>query len=268
LKKTCSTEPKNIQRRIKVGLLDDKVIIVTGATSGIGEATALEIAREGGKVALAGRREDRGKAILEKIKKEKGSGYFIQTDVTKEGDIKNLVDLTEKKYGKLDGAFNNAGVANIFGTLDTIATDDYEQLMDVNLRSVFLCMKYEIPKMIKNGSGAIVNCSSMVAVTEFPQFGVYGATKHGVIGLTKSAAVDHGKDGIRVNCILPGPIETEIWNPIPDGRHIVKNLAEATLLKRTGKPVEIAKPVVFLLSDSASFITGACLSIDGGITAM
>ena len=251
-----------------MGLLDDKVIIVTGATSGIGEATAIEIAREGGRVVLAGRRRERGKAILEKIEKEKGIGYFVQTDVTKEEDIKNLVDLTEKEYGKLDGAFNNAGVANIFGSLDTMATDAYDQLMAVNLRSVFLCMKYEIPKMIKNGSGAIVNCSSVVAVKAFPQFGVYVTTKHGVIGLSKSAAVDHGKDGIRVNCILPGPIETEIWDPLPDGNQIVKNLAEASCLNRSAKPVEIAKPVVFLLSDSASFITGALLNIDGGMTAM
>ncbi|HPD60386.1 MAG TPA: SDR family oxidoreductase [Thermodesulfobacteriota bacterium] len=251
-----------------MGLLDDKVIIVTGATSGIGEATAIEIAREGGRVVLAGRREDRGKAILKKIKKEKGIGYFVRTDVTKEKDIKNLVDLTEKKYGKLDGAFNNAGSANLFGTLDTITTDAYDQLMDVNLRSIFLCMKYEIPKMKKNGSGAIVNCSSMVGLVAFPQFGVYVATKHGVIGLSKSAAVDHGKDGIRVNCVLPGPIETELWSHFSCGSEVVKNLADSTLLKRSAKPIEIAKPVVFLLSDSASYITGALLSVDGGITAI
>lgn len=247
-----------------MGILDGKVVIVTGATSGIGESTAIEIVREGGIVILAGRREAQGNAVVAKIKQEGGSALFVQTDVTVETDIKNLVNQTIKEYGRLDAAFNNAGIFGTIGTLDMISTNTYENIMDINLRSIYWSMKYEILEMKKSGGGAIVNVSSLAGIMGIPQAGVYAATKHGVIGLTKTAAMEFAKDNIRINCVLPGPIETELWEHLPDGKQMLQNLGNNAPMNRYGKPIEVAKPVVFLLSDGASYITGTQLIIDGG----
>ena len=247
-----------------MGILDGKVVIITGATSGIGEATALEVAQEGGVAILAGRRTELGDAVVAKIKHEGGTALFVKTDVTVEKDIKNLINHTIKKYGRLDAAFNNAGVIDATGTLDVLSTETYENIMNINLRSIYWSMKYEIPEMKKNGGGAIVNTSSLAGIMGIPQSGVYAATKHGVIGLTKTAAMEFANENIRVNCVLPGPIETELWNQLPDGKQMLQNSGNAAPLNRYGKPIEVAKPVVFLLSNGASYITGTQLIIDGG----
>lgn len=247
-----------------MSILDGKVVIVTGATSGIGEATAMEVVREGGIVILAARRKERGDAIVAKIKHEGGTALFVQTDVTVEEDIKNLVNHTIKKYGRLDAAFNNAGTLDATGTLEVTATEAYENLMNLNLRAIYWSMKYEIPEMRKSGGGAIVNTSSLAGIMGIPQSGVYAAAKHGVIGLTKTAAMEFAGEQIRVNCVLPGPIKTELWDRLPDGQQILQNSGIAAPMNRYGKPVEVAKPVVFLLSEGASYITGTQLIIDGG----
>jgi NAD(P)-dependent dehydrogenase (short-subunit alcohol dehydrogenase family) len=249
-------------------MLTGKVIIVTGATSGIGAATATEAAREGGQVVLAGRREERGEAVVARIKQEGGTALFVRTDITKEADVQQLISRTIKEYGRLDGAFNNAGVLEAIGPLDTITTESYENLMGVNLRSIYWCIKYEVLEMKKTGGGAIVNCSSIGGTVTAPGFGAYVSAKHGIIGLTKAAAVDFAADRIRVNCVMPGPVETEIWESFPAGEQWLQGFGQATPMKRHAKPVEIAKPVIFLLSDGASYVTGTQLLIDGGYTAL
>ena len=248
-----------------MGILQDKVVVVTGATSGIGEATALEIAREGGIPVLAGRREERGQALVSAIGEKGGRALFVATDVMVEGDIKRLIEETLSHFGRLDGAFNNAGILDCLGPLDTITTESYQKLMDVNVRSVFWSLKYEVPALKERG-GAIVNCSSTAGAVTAANFGVYVSAKHNLVGLTKSAAVDYAPYGIRVNCVLPGAVETEIWNPFPDGKAWMNALGAAAPIKRHAQPLEIAKPVVFLLSDGASYMTGSQVMVDGGYT--
>lgn len=247
-----------------MNLLKDKVMIVTGATSGIGAETAVEMAQQGASVVLAGRRVEKGEAVVDRIKSTGGTALFVQTDVTKESDIKNLVEQTVKHYGRLDGAFNNAGTNRQAYLLADTPTELFESLYDVNLRSFFLCMKYEILEMKKSGGGAIVNTSSIVGIVTASGYASYVACKHGVEGLTKTAAIDYAKDNIRVNTVLPGPIETELWDYIdPTLLDVFGNL---TPMGRYAAPSEVAKPVVFLLSDWASYITGTHLVIDGGYT--
>ena len=246
-------------------MLQDKVIIVTGATSGIGKATALEIAREGGIPVLAGRREDRGHAAVKEIEAMGGRALFVPTDVTVERQIEDLVSKALSAYGKLNGAFNNAGVLDCIGPIDVIDTEAYENMVKVNVASVFMSIKHEVAAMKENG-GAIVICSSTAGAVSAPNFGVYVSTKHSLVGLTKSAAVDYIGYGIRVNCVLPGAVETEIWDKFPDGDKWMNALGGAAPIRRPAKPEEIAKPVVFLLSDGASYMTGAQVAVDGGYT--
>ncbi len=246
--------------------LKDKVIIITGATSGIGAATALEAAREGATVVLAARREEVGSALVARIREQGGTAMFVRTDVTQEKDLENLVARTVREYGRLDGAFNNAGTLGAVGALDGMSAESYQQLMDLNLRSIFLSMKYEIPELKRRG-GSIVNCSSISGKIGVAGFGVYMTTKLGVIGLTKGAAMDHAAEGIRVNALCPGPVETELWDPFAEqGQQMLHGFGAATPMKRHARPEEIARPAVFLLSDGASYITGTELVVDGGYT--
>lgn len=250
-----------------MGVLEGKVIIVTGATSGIGKATALEIGRQGGIPIVAGRREDRGLEVVEEILAMGGKALFVKTDVMLEEDVARLVSETVKTFGKLDGAFNNAGGLGCIGPMETVETSDYQDLVNLNVRSVFWSIKYQVEAMKEKG-GSIVNCSSTAGVVTAPNFGIYVSTKHNLVGLTKSAAADYAPYGIRVNCVLPGAVDTEIWNPYPDGKDWMAVLAGAALIPRPAQPEEIAKPVVFLLSDGASYMTGAAVPVDGGYTAL
>ena len=180
-----------------------KVAIVTGGTSGIGRATAVAYAREGAKVVVAGRREAEGDETVRLIRKEGGDGMFVATDVAKEADVKSLVGRTLDKFGRLDFAFNNAGIEHEPTPLLEQKAATYEQVMDINVKGVWLCMKYEIPAMLQSGGGAIVNTSSIAGVVAFPGIEIYAASKHAVIGMTKSAAVEFAKQGVRINAVLP-----------------------------------------------------------------
>ncbi len=245
-------------------LLENKVALVTGATSGIGRASALALGREGAKVIVSGRRQEEGKKTVSMIKKAGGEAFFIRADVRRDADIKNLIKNTLKKYGRLDIAFNNAGILED-GPLVQMREDNYRRIFDTNVKGVFLSMKYEIP-VLKNG-GSIINTSSMAGVIGFNNIALYDASKHAVIGLTKSAALETAKRNIRINAICPGAIDTPLFNKMSMSPKERKESAKMHPLGRIGRPEEIAEMVVFLSSAKASFITGSAILVDGGFTA-
>lgn len=252
--------------------LQGKVALVTGATSGIGKASAIALAKAGAKVVLAGRRIEAGSAIAESIVASGGDAIFVQTDVGDEAQIQNLIERAVAKYGKLDIAFNNAGVEGEFGIITAEQTaEHYQSVFDINVKGVLLAMKHQIPAMLANGSGAIINTASTAATIGIPSAGIYAASKHAVLGLTRSTALEYAQQGIRVNAISPGGVETEMMqraNGTPEeaseGREFFKSLHP---LGRFATPEEIAETVVFLASPAAAFMTGSNLVTDGGWTA-
>jgi NAD(P)-dependent dehydrogenase (short-subunit alcohol dehydrogenase family) len=251
----------------------DKVALITGGSSGIGRATAIAFAREGAKVVVTSRRENEGKETVRLIKEVGSEGLFIRTDVSKEVDVKAMVEETVKAYGHLDYAFNNAGIEGNIAPLAEQTVDDYESVLGINVRGVFLSMKYEIPQMLKNGGGAIVNMSSVLGLIGFPGTALYVASKHAVLGLTKSAALEYAKSGIRINAVSPGAIETDMVDrfvgKVGVGKEgeLRQQVAAMHPIGRMGKPEEIASAVLYLCSDGASFVTGQTLALDGGFTA-
>jgi NAD(P)-dependent dehydrogenase (short-subunit alcohol dehydrogenase family) len=247
-----------------VGKLDGKVAIVTGGSSGIGRATAVAFAKEGAKVVVAARRNSEGEETVRLAKEAGGEALFVQTDVTKAVDIEALVNKTLETYSRLDCAFNNAGSGKA-NPLTQMSESDWDFDLAVNLKAVWLCMKYEIPAMLRSGAGAIVNMASQGAIIGVPNFSSYCAAKGGVISLSRTAAIEYAQDKIRVNIVSPGAIKTELLSEIPADQ--LQEIEAAIPLKRAGQPEEIAAAVAWLCSDSASFVTGQNLAIDGGYTA-
>ncbi len=247
-------------------MTDQKVAIVTGASSGIGRATAVALAKQGVKVTVAARRAKEGEETVHLVKEAGSEGIFVKTDVANEDNVKSLVEKTVKRYGRLDYAFNNAGVVEDPSSLIEQTSNVFDQIMNVNVKGVWLCMKYEIPEMIRSGGGAIVNTSSGAGVIGIPQQPVYSASKHAVLGMTKSAALEYAKSGIRINAIAPGLVETEMLEEVAeDNKQLIESLKSKTPIGRIGDPQEIANAVVWLLSDKASFVLGHTLLVDGGI---
>ncbi len=242
-----------------------KVAIVTGGSSGIGRATAVAFAREGVKVVIAARRIDESKETLKMIEDAGSEGMFVRSDVSNEKDVKILVEKTVENYGRLDYAFNNAAIHAPMVSLVDELSDDFDNVMGVNVKGVWLSMKYEIPQMIKNGGGVIVNMSSGVGIVAMPQMAINVASKHAVLGLTKSAALEYAKSGIRINAMAPGLIETDMVRGFFEGKPQFMEKAKAMHpIGRLGKPEEIANAVVWLCSDKASFVTGHTMIVDGG----
>jgi NAD(P)-dependent dehydrogenase (short-subunit alcohol dehydrogenase family) len=241
---------------------------VTGGSSGIGRATAVALAKEGVRIAVAARRTSEGEETVRLVKEAGSDGIFVNTDVTNENDVRSFVEKTVTTYGKLDYAFNNAGIEQTMAPLAEQTVEEFDQIMKVNVRGVWLSMKYEIPEMIKNGvgGGAIVNNSSVAGIMGFPQMAIYIASKHAVLGLTKSAAQEYAKSGIRINAIAPGGVKTEMANRVSeDNPQFLETLTSMHPIGRLANPEEIANAVVWLLSDNASFVLGHTLLVDGGI---
>jgi len=243
---------------------EGKVVLVTGGTSGIGKAAASEFAGAGAKVVLTGRREKEGEEVVRKIKKLGGDAAFFRADIAKDADVKKMVDFTVDQYGKLDVAFNNAGV-EWKGPLDQATEAEYRRIFDTNVWGVLNSMRHEIPAMLKNGGGAIVNTSSVAGHAGLAGVSVYIASKHAVEGLTKAVALEFAKQNIRINAVAPGPIATEMWDRFAgDARDQVISLIPAA---RVGAAEEIAAAVLYLASDAAKFTTGTSLVVDGGFIA-
>jgi NAD(P)-dependent dehydrogenase (short-subunit alcohol dehydrogenase family) len=245
-----------------------KVALVTGGTSGIGRATAIAYAQHQAKVVVAGRRVEEGEETVRLIKEAGGEALFVRTDVTQEAEVKAMVDQAIRVFGRLDIAFNNAGTHGEDPSLIEQVDAEYDRMMNANVKGVWLSMKYEIAQMLKQGSGAIVNTSSILGVIAMPSVPLYTASKYAVVGLTKAAALQYAKSGIRINAVGPGAIETDMFENATGGQDEAKAyMAGLHPMGRVGKPVEVANAVVWLSSDSASFVTGEILMVDGGYVA-
>lgn len=246
-------------------MTDQKVAIVTGGSSGIGRATAIALGKEGVKIAIAARRAKEGEETVRLVKEAGSDGILVNTDVSNEDDVKSLVEKIIKTYGRLDYAFNNAGIEEMMTPLIDQTSEIFDQIMNVNVKGVWLCMKYEIPEMIRTGGGAIVNMSSVAGVMGFPQMPIYIASKHAVLGLTKSAALEYAKSGIRINAVAPGGVETDMAKRVGSDHQFIETLTSMHPIGRIADPEEIANAVVWLLSDKASFVLGHTLLVDGGM---
>src|SRR5882724_9906550 len=252
-------------RRTIMNEFQGKVAIVTGGTSGIGRAAAVAYAREGARVVVAGRRAAEGEETVRLLQAQGGEGIFVTTDVSKAAQVKELVERTMQKFGRLDFAFNNAGVEQEPTPFLEQNEETYDRVMDINVKGVWLSMKYEIPAMLKTGGGSIVNTSSSLGVVGMPGVEIYVASKHAVIGLTKSAALAFGKQGIRINAVLPAAIETDMLQRFVGDNHEMRDyLNDKHAIGRIGRPEEIADAAIWLSSSKASFVTGHSLLVDGG----
>ncbi|HET6730318.1 MAG TPA: SDR family oxidoreductase [Nitrososphaeraceae archaeon] len=251
-------------------MTNQKVAIITGGSSGIGRATAVALSKEGVNVAIAARRTKEGDETVQLVKEAGSDGIFVKTDVAND-DVRALVERTVKMYGKLDYAFNNAGIGEMMTPLIEQTSTVFDQIMNVNVKGVWLSMKYEIPQMIRSGGGAIVNMSSVAGVMGLPQLPIYVASKHAVLGLTKSAALEYAKSGIRINAVAPGTVDTDpirigrLVRAAEDNEKFLETLKSMHPIGRIADPEEIANAVVWLLSDKSSFVLGHTLLVDGGM---
>ena len=247
-------------------MLNQKVAIITGGSSGTGRATAVALAKEGVKVVVAARRAKEGEETVHLVKEAGSDGIFVKTDVANEDDVRSLVEKTVKTYNRLDYAFNNAGIGETTTPLVEQKSNVFDQIMNVNVKGVWLCMKYEIPQIMRSGGGAIVNMSSGAGVIGFPQKSIYAASRHAVLGLTKSAALEYAKSGIRINAVAPGTVDTDtLKRAAGDNKQFLETLKSMHPIGRIGDPEEIANAVVWLLSNKASFVLGHTLLVDGGM---
>jgi NAD(P)-dependent dehydrogenase (short-subunit alcohol dehydrogenase family) len=245
-----------------------KVALVTGGASGLGRVTALALAHEGARVVVADIAVDEGEATVRLIADAGGQGLFVKADVTQSNEVEAMVQATLKAYGRLDLALNNAGIDGVRARTAKYPEDVWHQVINLNLTGVFLCLKYELPVMVAQGGGVIINMSSVAGVTGFPGHAAYTASKHGVIGLTKTAALDYAKAGIRVNAICPAYTRTPMLSRMLEQKpELEAKLIARVPLGRLGTAEEIAQAAIYLFSDAAAFITGQSLVMDGGIVA-
>jgi NAD(P)-dependent dehydrogenase (short-subunit alcohol dehydrogenase family) len=244
------------------------VVLITGALTGIGRATALAFAREGARIVISGRHNEEGQKLVGELGRLGAEAEFVQSDVRHEDDVRSLVDKTVARFGRLDVAVNNAGTEGKPGPVAEQSAESYAATFDTNVLGTLLSMKHELRVMLAQGSGSIVNVSSTFGHTGGAGASVYVASKHAVEGLTKSAALEASGSGVRVNAVAPGPIDTGLLTRFVGSDERKAGLIAGVPLKRLGKPEEIAESIVFLSSDKAAFITGATIAVDGGKTAL
>lgn len=248
--------------------LQGKVAIVTGGTSGIGRDTAVLFAKAGAKVVVAGRREMEGKGTVDLIRAAGGDGLFVKADVARAADVQALVQKTVEKFGCLDVGFNNAGIEGNWLPITEQPEEDWDRVIDINLKGTWLCLKYEIQQMLKQGGGgAIVNMASVAGLMGSAGAATYCASKHGVMGLTKAAALEYARSGIRINVVCPAVIETAMAERAFGDPATNKFILGLHPIGRFGRPMEIAEAVLWMCSDRASFMTGQSLVLDGGLLA-
>ena len=244
------------------------VVLITGALTGIGRATAFAFAKEGARVLVSGRHDDEGGRLVAELRELGGEVEFLRADVRREDDVRNLVDATVARFGRLDAAVNNAGTEGKSGPVTEQSAETYNVIFQTNVLGTLLSMKHELRVMLAQGYGSIVNVSSFYGRTAAPGASVYAASKHAVEGLTKSAAIEVAGHGVRVNAVAPGPIETGMLDRFAGTAENKAGLVGMVPLRRVGTPDEIAEAILFLASDKAAFITGATLAADGGMTAV
>lgn len=250
------------------GLLEGKSGLITGSASGIGRATALAFAREGASVTVADIIDDAGKKVVSEIESAGGRARFVHLDVTSESDVENAVRSTVDAFGRLDCAVNNAGTTGAGGMIQQISLEDWRKTMSINLESVFLCLKYELPVMQEQKCGAIVNVASGAGLIAVPGLSPYCASKHGVLGLTKTAAVENARCGVRVNAICPGSTDTPMLRAAMDASPVMEKMIMSSLPSgRLGTPDEIAEAAVWLCSDRAAYVSGESMLVDAAAVA-
>jgi len=246
---------------------DDKVVIVTGGGSGVGRSTAIAFAREKARVVVADINRDMGQETVNLASEHGSESFFIPTDVSRHADVRNMIEQTVAHFGQLDYAVNNAAVTQRTAPLAELDEATFDRLINVNVRGVWLCMKYEIPQMFKCG-GAVVNVTSALDSVGAPGMTFYTATKHAILGMTRCAALDYAEAGIRFNCVSPGTIDTPMMHQFAaESPEVMDLIRSAHPMKRIAQPDEIANAILFLCSNRASFITGHSLKADGGYTA-
>jgi NAD(P)-dependent dehydrogenase (short-subunit alcohol dehydrogenase family) len=250
------------------GSMDGRVALITGAASGIGRATALAFAQRGAKVAVADIDQDGGEETVRMITDTGGEAIFIRTDVSQAADVEAMVETALARFGRLDYAFNNAGVEGQQAKTAESTEANWDRVLGINLKGTWLCMKYELPSMLAQGKGAIVNCSSVAGLGGFAGITAYDASKHGVIGLTKTAALEYATDGVRINAVCPGVIDTPMIDRFTGGdAAAAAGMEKIEPVGRMGRPEEVAAAVVWLCTDDASFVTGIAMPVDGGYVA-
>lgn len=244
---------------------EGKIALVTGGSFGIGRAAAVAFAKQGANVVVSDWIEDKDNETMKQIAAAGATGFFVQCDVSKPDQVKSLIEKIMARFGRLDFAFNNAGIEGVTAPTQECTEENWDNTIAVNLKGIWLCMKYEIPLMLKQGKGAIVNCASVAGLIGFPGLPAYVVSKHGVVGLTKTAALENAKQNIRVNAVCPGIIQTAMIDRLTGkDKTVEKQYESMEPVGRMGQPEEVAEAVVWLCSDSASFVTGHAMPVDGG----
>jgi NAD(P)-dependent dehydrogenase (short-subunit alcohol dehydrogenase family) len=251
---------------VTIDRFEGKTALVIGGTSGIGRATAICFAEAGANVCIAGLGADEGREVETVIRAKGVEAMFMEADVCREADVRQVMSRAAERFGRIHAAVNNAGIEGRFGPVQDSTTDDFERIIGVNLKGVWLGMKFQIPHMLAHGGGAIVNTASSAGVTGIANVALYTASKHGVVGLTKATALELANCGIRVNAVAPGPVNTGLLQRMIGGNIDASIIAASVPMKRISEPEESARAIVWLCSDAASFITGHTLVVDGGLT--